>query len=260
MSTTSRTARAAAPVLLAALALGACSGGGGQDAAATAPTTPATSSSATAPVPATSTATSPTTASAPPVDAVPAGAGTAPTVDLDGDGVPDTLWLADVDGERRLGVDASADGVSSVASTSAAPQRASASAAVLASGAPVVLLDTGRSVALYVYRQEDAGLVPVPDATGGQYTFSLGFTPYGTGLACEARADGLHLYGEDATSDDGTTWTVTRTEVVVDADRVHARNGDAETVAAGVPADDPRVAAAHGTTCGDATAVAVEPA
>ncbi|WP_432499225.1 hypothetical protein [Kineococcus gypseus] len=168
------------------------------------------------------------------------------------------LWLADVDGRRLLGATTTAHGTTSVEFTSAAPQAAGASAAVLASGAPVVLLDTGRSVQVYAYRQEDAALVPVPGEDGAQYSFSLGFTPHGTGLTCAPAGDGLHLYGVDARQEGGS-WTVTRTEVVVDANRVHARNGATETVASGVRADDPAVAAAHGTTCGQAAEVAVEP-
>src|SRR4051812_18089098 len=35
---------------------------------------------------------------------IPAGAGTARTTDLDGDGRADTIWLADLNGRRTLGV------------------------------------------------------------------------------------------------------------------------------------------------------------
>ncbi|NAZ75278.1 hypothetical protein GTQ99_07550, partial [Kineococcus sp. T13] len=215
--------------------------------------TPAASATRPAGVPATSV----------PVADVPAGAGSATTVDLDGDGRPDALWLADVGGRRELGVSTTGHGTSSVAFTSAAPQRASASAAVLASGAPVVLLDTGRSVQLYAYRAEGPALVPVRDARGEQYSFSLGSTPYGTGLTCLAQPDGLHLYGEDATSDAaGTSWSVTRTEVTVSAEHSRADDGASTTVGTGLAADDPAVRAARGTTCGDVptSAVALEPA
>ncbi|MFD0481778.1 hypothetical protein ACFQ46_04150 [Kineococcus sp. GCM10028916] len=259
----------------AALALlAACSTGGG---AATTPTTPSSSSStaaasptataptSTAPTPMTMTPMSPET----PVDAapaassgVPAGAGAATTVDLDGDGAPDTLWLAQVDGKRELGVVTTSHGATSVEFTSAAPQSATASAAVLASGAPVVFLDTGRSVQLFDYRVEGPALVPVNGVAGGQYSFSLGFTDYGTGLTCEQQADGLHLFGENATSGTGGTWTVERTEVTVSAEHSIAENGAKTTVATGLAQDDPRVQAAHGTTCGDVTTaqVALEPA
>ena len=264
------TARHPAIVVVGGAALAlltACSTGGG---AATTPTAAATTTSAAAASP---TATAPThtpmtmTPMGPetPADApagVPVGAGTATTVDLDGDGAPDTLWLAEVDGKRELGVVTTSHGATSVEFTSAAPQSATASAAVLASGAPVVFLDTGRSVQLYDYRVENSGLVPVDGVTGGQYSFSLGLTDHGTGLTCEQRADGLHLFGENATSGTGGTWTVERTEVTVSAEHSVAENGARTTVATGLAQDDPRVQAAHGTTCGDVTTaqVALEPA
>ncbi|WP_432562469.1 hypothetical protein [Kineococcus sp. SYSU DK003] len=250
---TAPTLRRAATLALSATALAltvACSGGGTATATDTVTSSTTTTTTTTSPAPsAAATSASPAT--------VPAGAGTATTVDLDGDGAPDTLWLADVDGTRELGV-RTATGGSSVEFTSAAPQAASASAAVLASRAPVVLLDTGRSVQVYVYRAE-SGLGPVRGVEGQQYSFSLGFTGYGTGLVCEPEADGLHLYGENATSDDADLFTVTRTEVTVSAEHSTATNGDTQTLGAGLSADDPLVQAAHGTTCGDG-GVASEPA
>jgi hypothetical protein len=260
------TARRPATVVVGGLALAlvaACSTGGG--AATTTPTTSSTaaaSPTATAPTstPMTMTPMSPETPVDAPVD-VPAGAGTATTVDLDGDGAPDTLWLAQVDGKRELGVVTTSHGATSVEFTSAAPQSATASAAVLASGAPVVFLDTGRSVQLYDYRVEGSALVPVNGVTGGQYSFSLGFTDHGTGLTCEQQADGLHLFGENATSGTGGTWTVERTEVTVSAEHSIAENGAKTIVGTELAQDDPRVQSAHGTTCGDVPTaqVATEP-
>jgi hypothetical protein len=244
-----RTARIIA-LPLTILGLAACGTGGAASPATTTTTTAASSAATTT----TATTADPTQA---PAD-IPAGAGTVTTVDLDGDGAPDTLWLADVDGARELGVATTGHGTQSVEFTSAAPQSAVASAAVLASGAPVVFLNTGRSVQLYVYRVENPGLVPVDGVTGGQYSFSLGFTDYGTGLTCEELPDGLHLYGENATADAAGTWTVERTEVTVSAEHSVAQNGDPETVGTGLANDDPVVEAARGTTCGDA-ALAAEP-
>ncbi|MCI2239433.1 hypothetical protein MO973_00965 [Paenibacillus sp. TRM 82003] len=102
--------------------------------------------------------------------------------------------------------------------------------------------------------------MPLPGEDGEQCSFSLGFTPCGTGLTCEPAGDGLHLHGVDAREGSGS-WTVTRTEVVVDANRVRARDGETTTVVRGVGADDPAVTGAHGTTCGDVppSAVAAEP-
>ncbi|MEZ0163389.1 hypothetical protein AB2L27_01270 [Kineococcus sp. LSe6-4] len=245
---------------LTALALAAGCSGAADSPEADATTTTSTTAASTG----TSTPASPssTGAAAPgspgPTAGVPDGAGSATTVDLDGDGRPDTVWLAgDAEGHRNLGVTTTSHGTVFTGFTSAAPQTASASAAVLASGAPVVLLDTGRSVELYVYRVEGPSLGPVRGVEGDPYSFSLGFTPYGTGLTCEAQGDGLHLYGENAVAD-GDAFTVTRTEVHVSAEHSVAQNGEQTTVGTGLSADDPVVKAAHGTTCGDG-GVAHEP-
>ena len=221
---------------------------------ATPPATPTTTTSAATPPPAVPA----TPGSAGPTAGVPDGAGAATTADLDGDGRPDTLWLADVDARRELGVPTTSHGTVSTDFTSAAAQAASASAAVLASGAPVVLLDTGRSVQLYVHRVEGPSLGVVRGVGGDPYSFSLGFTDRGTGLTCVPEADGSHLFGENAVAGAGGTFTVTRTEVVVSAEHSVAQNGSTTTVGTGLAADDPRVRAARGTTCGDG-GVAREP-
>ncbi len=114
------------------------------------------------------------------------------------------MWIADdAEGHRNLGVTTTSHGTVFTGFTSAAPQAASATAAVLASGAPVVFLDTGRSVELYVYRVEGPSLGVVRGVTGDPYSFSLGFTDYGTGLTCRPEADGLHLFGENAVAGSG---------------------------------------------------------
>ncbi|MFB9375654.1 hypothetical protein ACFFKU_17950 [Kineococcus gynurae] len=236
------------PGLLAALVLAGC-GGTGEGAAMGAPTSAQTSAAQTSAAPTSAARTS----------GPPAGAGSATVVDLDGDGRPDTLWLADVDGVRTLGVTTTGHGTQSVPFTSAAPQAASASAAILQGGQPVVLLDTGRSVLLYGYRVENPGLVELTNPQGQQYTFGLGFTDVGTGLQCRPGDDGLDLYGVDARSGPDERWTVTRTRVVVDVNRSSAHNDATTTVVSGVTADDPAVAGAHGTVCGDDSGVADEP-
>ncbi|MEZ0494040.1 hypothetical protein AB2L28_17525 [Kineococcus sp. TBRC 1896] len=263
-----RRTRALALTSLAALALTAgCSDTASDTASGTggSPTTPPVTSS-TSPTTSSAATTSTSTASATssvdpgatgPTAGVPDGAGTATTVDLDGDGRPDTVWLNDTGDDRVLGVTTTSHGTVFTNFTSAAPQPASVSAAVLASGAPVVFLDTGRSVQLHVYRVEGPALSVVRGVEGDPYSFSLGFTPYGTGLTCRAQSDGLHLYGENAVADGGT-FTLTRTEVHVSAEHSVAQNGDTTTVGTGLSADDPLVRAARGTTCGDG-GVAHEP-
>ncbi|RZS79933.1 hypothetical protein EV189_3412 [Motilibacter rhizosphaerae] len=222
------------------------------------------SAAGTAPAPAPSTPASTGATPAPEESsgAIPAGAGTATGVDLDGDGRPDTLWLADDGGRRLLGVRTSGHGGTSTTFTSASPISARASSARLVGGAAVVLLDTGRSAQLYAYvvRGRARRLVPVPGVDGRPYSFSFGFTDVGTGLACDGPEGDRVLYGEDA-RETGGSWTVTRTPVTVAADGSTARNGTPQTVVRSASGDDQRVAAARGRTCGDLprSAVALEP-
>jgi hypothetical protein len=187
---------------------------------------------------------------------VPAGAATAPTVDLDGDGAADTLWLS-AGTPRTLGVRTHSGAVFSVEFSSAAPQAARATGQRLADGSAVVLLDTSRAVPLYAV--VDCAIVPTHNPQGEQYTFDLGFTGYGTGVACKDLGAGLQLVGLNAISADGTSFDVTRTAINLSAHGTKATNGRLTTPAKGVSVDDPAVAAAHGVSCADAPAPVVEP-
>ncbi|UNX54902.1 hypothetical protein MF406_00960 [Georgenia sp. TF02-10] len=182
--------------------------------------------------------------------AVPDGAATAPTADLDGDGAADQLWLSGGD-PRTLGVATASGAVLSTEFTSAAPQAASALGQRLGDGGPaVVLLDTGRAVDLYAV--VDCEIVPTQNDQGEQYTFDRGFTGYGTGVGCVDLGSGLQLVGLKAESDEaGERFTVTRTAVeLADGGRT-AANGPGEVVAEDAAADDPVVTSAQAVTCGE---------
>ena len=189
----------------------------------------------------------------------PAGAGTATTGDVDLDGAADTVWLADTP-ERTLGVTTATGATFSTTFTSAAPQAASALGQKLQPAGPaIVLLDTGRSVALYAV--VDCALVPTLNEQGEQYVFDLGFTGYGTGVGCVAGGDeeDLSLAGLNVVDTGDGTFRVTRTAVQLDDFGRRAVNGGTTVVAEGVGADDPRVANAHTVSCGNQTPAAHEP-
>ncbi|WP_049821210.1 hypothetical protein [Kineococcus radiotolerans] len=190
---------------------------------------------------------------------VPAGAGTATTGDVDLDGEADTVWLAATP-ERTLGITTATGATFSTVFTSAAPQAASALGQKLQPAGPaIVLLNTGRSVALYAV--VDCGLVPTLDQRGEPYAFDLGFTGYGTGVGCVAGGDeeDLSLVGLNAIDTGGGTFRVTRTAVQLEDSGRRAVNGGTTVVAEGVGADDPRVTNARTVGCGNQTAGAVEP-
>ncbi|MGQ7294899.1 hypothetical protein [Quadrisphaera sp. KR29] len=211
----------------------------------------------------------------------------APTADLDHDGRADELWLADstTSGgalERRLGVRTASGAVFSTTYSSASPQSTTAIGQRLDASTSVVLLSDGRQVPLYaVVTGSGAGtgagacqLVPSQNAQGQQYAFDLGFTGYGSGVAC-VPADGsgsadpaadLALYGLLVTGGgaEGDLPGIRRTRIELSDGGRQARNGptDAPAELQGINPEGPQVAAARQVRCGDQgpdTAVA-EPA
>jgi len=190
---------------------------------------------------------------------IPAGAGTAVSGDVDLDGEADTVWLADTP-DRTLGVTTASGATFSTRFTSAAPETASALAQKLQPAGPaVVLLSTGRSVALYDV--VDCALVPTLNVQGQQYTFDLGFTGYGTGVGCVAGGDeeDLQLVGLNAEDTGDGHFRVTRTAVQLSDAGRRATNGATTVVAEGLSADDPQVRNAHSVSCRNQSLEAAEP-
>lgn len=265
----------AAAAAAAALLLTGCGGGGSTDAATTAPSL----STATSAAPTTSTSTASaatgTTSStaaqtggcAPTGQEVPPGASTALTADLDHDGRADELWLADSTTgsgrlERRLGVLTASGGVFSATYTSASPIPTTAVGQALDGSTSIVLLSDGRQVPLYaVVTGSGVGacqLVPSQNAQGQQYAFDLGFTGYGSGVACVPTTPGgsdLALYGLLVVGGDveGDLPGVQRTRIELSDGGRQARNGATDSPAElqGINPEGAQVAAARQVRCGD---------
>ena len=244
---------------LAGLALltGCSSGGDDADAASGATTTTTATATATASAPAsTSPATtgSATTGSAsagcPATGSALTGTAHAPTLDVDGDGTPDTAWIATqpaADGSTEFGVQtASGDAIAADLQSASPVARSLLVADVTGHGELVALVSDGRQVALYAI--SDCSIVPVQDAQGQQYSFDLGFTGYGTGVGCaDVDGDGVRdLVGLQA---DGTSITSTAVEL----DGPHATNGPSTTTTDATAA---QLDLAHQVTCGDLTLAA----
>lgn len=257
----------AAVGLLAVLAAGCSSDGSDDGAAATTATTAATGSTAPEPTTsapattggsattageATSTTSAPAAGCTTPGSGAPAGAVSKQVDDLDGDGRPDVVWIADAqgDGQVSVGVTTAAGGSTAVAFDSASPVRRSVLVADADEQGPVELFfDDGRSVGLHAF--VDCTIVPVEDQEGAPYTFSLGFTDHGTGVGCIDTPDGRRLAGLDRGEQVGSTvpWTST----VVDLDGTVATNGAEAEGSYTVPADDAEIALLSTVTCGDRT-------
>ncbi|MFD6135805.1 hypothetical protein [Isoptericola sp. NPDC060257] len=227
-------------------------GGDGATAASPLPTATATATEDASPDPSSSPTTTGAAGCAETDDGTPEGADTHEVVDVDGDGEPDTAWLTG-GAERRFGITTASGATFSAAIDSASPQRASAVVNVVAAGdstAPIALVDTGREVLLF--SAADCDLAATQNLAGAPYTFDKGFTGQGTGVGCTAVDGALHLAGLNATSAEGSSFTVTRTFVDLDDAALNASNGDEATVADDAGPDDPVVVTAQETSCGEA--------
>jgi hypothetical protein len=258
-----RRSRLLPPSLLAAavVLLSGCggSGGGGGTAAGTS-TTPRASSSAAAP---SSSAAASTTASnwgamagCPSVGrALPAGSHSKQTVDVDGDGRPDTEWIADQpdsSGGVAFGVRTASGAVFAATIRSASPvARSVMFADVTGHGEVIALASDGRQVLLYGVSA--CQIIPEKNLQGQQYAFDLGFTGFGTGVGCvDADGDGTtDLVGLKLNSEANGPGTITRT--IIELHGANARNGASDTV----PVTRASMAdEARSITCGDLTMTA----
>lgn len=242
-----------APLTLSALAaaallLSACSAGADDDASAAPPTAsaPASASASAAPSPTgTLRPSAPAAAGCTGTGGLaPAAAATVDTIDLDGDGVPDRLWLADDGGTRTVGVSTAAGATLTHPVDLAGPAGATAFALRPDPAGPAMVLVSDNRVADLLVVQ-DCELVAATDTRGEPWQFDQGFAGQGTGVGCvDLDGDGtLDLVGLNLVDD-----TVTRTLIRVDGTTASA--GTSDRVAAGT---DAARETARAITCGDRT-------
>ncbi len=244
------TRRAPLLLLLPALLLAAC-GSGGTPAPSTAPPDSPAPATPTAP------ASAPPPASAAPAagctgtsGGVPAGAGSVTSVDLDGDGAPDTLWIAGTDADRTVGVTTAAGATLTHPIDLAGPSAATAFALRPDPAGPGMVLVSDNRVAdlLLVH---DCALVDATDAQGAPWRFDQGFAGQGTGVGClDLDGDGVtDLVGLNLVDDAHVRRTAIRVQGTV------ASAGTEDEVVLG-PGDDAARETARALTCGDRTAAA----
>lgn len=231
----------------AALLLSACSGGSDDSPSGEATSAPAASAPAAS-------APSPTGTLAPSAPAAegctgtgglaPATAATVDTIDLDGDGVPDQLWIADDGGTRTVGVSTAAGATLTHPVDLAGPAGATAFALRPDPAEPAMVLVSDNRVADLLVVQ-DCALVDATDTRGAPWQFDQGFAGQGTGVGCvDLDGDGtLDLVGLNLVDD-----TVTRTLIHVDGTVASA--GTSDRVAADT---DAARETARAVTCGDRT-------
>ena len=175
--------------------------------------------------------------------------------DLDGDGLPDALWIGRVPGagggtNRAVGISTASGARSQVDISSASPIPLRALAIdAQEDGQHQVIVSTGRNAHLYAFA--DCRLLTVVDRHYGRpFVFDLeNLAGNGTGVGCSDLGDGRRLVALQAL-DNGGQWTVRRTEISVDGTR--AATGRSDTLTASSP-QDPAVTSAQTISCGTLT-------
>lgn len=264
---TLRTAAVAAAIT-GLTTLTACSGSGSGTVTVGGSANPAAGSTTTASAPASATPTKPAAGGSAPAGetsskvrgcsaeddlAIPKGAGTAKTVDLDGDGRKDTIWIkADDQGRAGLGVRTAggAGFATRVPIASDRVNRVSAVAGVVSGGVPVILLENGP---VMVFSAAGCQIRPTLNKQGEQYTFSTdGEAPtYDSGVGCvSGQLVGYHAKWYD----DGAEYKVTRTTVRLGEDGTVATNGSTTTVKEVASDGDPVLVKAQSVSCSGGTA------
>lgn len=238
--------------------LAGCSAGGGGSAVATSlPVSPAT----TAPASSGSTTSAVTPASgavgvgcAPAGTGMPAGAVSGPTVDVDGDGRADSVWLQrNADGTQLAGITTASGATFGAPYSSASPlPRRILVENVNGAGTIAAIVSDGRQAGLFTV--VSCSLVPARNPQGARYTFDLGFGDGGTGIGCSrvAGTSGPGLVGLKLNRDGaGKPVTVTRTAIRLDGSS--ASNGVSDTVDVSGDPTGPAATTATQITCGDLT-------
>ncbi len=167
--------------------------------------------------------------------------------DLDGDGLPDALWIGLQQGDngatnRLVGVSTASGARIGVPIVSASPIPLRALAVdAQQNGETQILVSDGRGAQLFVFAQCELRTV-VDSRSGKPFVFDLqNLRDSGTGVGCSDLGDGRRLVALQAL-DNGGQWTVHRTEINLDGTR--ATTGRSDTLAAASTAD-PEVTSAQ---------------
>ncbi|MDP7704015.1 MULTISPECIES: hypothetical protein [unclassified Mycobacterium] len=183
----------------------------------------------------------------------PPGAATRQIGDVDGDGLPDTLWVGKWQGPegamtRAVGIATASGADSDVPIVSASPIPLRALAIDVQNGHQVIA-SLGRSAPLYTFAE--CRLQTVVDSHYGRpFVFDLeNLAGNGTGVGCGDFGGERHLVALQAL-DSGGRWTVRRTEI--DLNGLWAATGASDTLTA-ASAHDPVVTTAQTISCGERT-------
>jgi hypothetical protein len=170
--------------------------------------------------------------------------------DLDGDGLPDALWIANVREDddathRFVGVSTASGAISNVQITTASPIPLRALAiGAQNDGRHQIIVSDGRGAYLYAF--VDCRIQTIVDTHGAPFVFDMrNLRDNGTGVGCADLGDGPKLVALQALLHNDQ-WTIRRT--AIDLSGTVANVGRSDTVTAG-SAQDPAVTAAQTITC-----------
>jgi hypothetical protein len=171
--------------------------------------------------------------------------------DLDGDGLPDALWIAEAreaDGatHRFVGVSTASGATSDMQVTTASPIPLRALAiGAQDDGDHQIIVSDGRGAYLYAFA--DCRIQTIVDTHGAPFVFDMkNLRDNGTGVGCADLGDGPKLVALQALLQNNQ-WTIRRT--AIDLSGTVASIGRSDTVTGG-SAQDPEVMAAQTITCG----------
>jgi hypothetical protein len=188
-------------------------------------------------------------------DGVPEGAGTAESVDVDGDGQADTVWMTGMVGgaERSFGITTASGATFSSPFSSASPIAASVMAFTPHGDGELpayAIVSDGRGA--YLYLIDDCAITPVQNVDGEQYTFDLqNLRGNGTGVGCvDLDEDGTRdLVGLLGVPSEGGSTVITRTIIELDGDQATNGESDGPTTSHDEAANE----SAMTISCGDLT-------
>ena len=173
---------------------------------------------------------------------LPAGAVSHPTIDVDGDGRPDTEWISDTP-SLEFGVTTASGATFSYPLSTASPAGREGLIAQLNDHRIVSLVDDNR--AAYVHFFVNCAWVETKNFQGAQYVFDFNdFAGTGSGVGCS-----LGYVVQYQATLSGGTYTVTKTPLNLNTDGSKASAGTTSTVVSGVAASDSRVKVAQEISC-----------
>ena len=176
------------------------------------------------------------------------GADTSPIGDVDFDGRADTQFFAE-EPDFLYGISTASGATYMVRTDLAGPGKHSGWSAQLESGLVVTVLDDSRTATLHTFVDCAFQTTTTPD--GSDASINLTGMTDAHGVQCSSGNGGRWLNETVAIRLESGLFTITSSSINFSADGTTATRGTPYEVTTDLPADDPRVASASRSACGD---------